>query len=188
MNYDSAKKVIERLNPRVILVSGPQRSGTTIAARIIQKDFDRTYIDENDYGVHNFENVERRVAAEGKQYVIQGPGLSSFLHKIDPDWLGIFMWRSKEEILASQKRIEWHPSEPSELGKYNDRFGAKEVEKYGKIPISDLKKMFWTDLQQFKLGERGITLSYKSLKSHPLWVDKEDRTGTWGVRTYRPGG
>lgn len=150
---------------RNIVVSGPQRSGTRIAAKCIVHDTGKTYIDEKDIAFHDFRLLEYYL--HKSNCVIQCPGLCHMLHYIsDPGTLVILMIRDVDEIIASQNRIGWpKESRLQELYKYGCSEGV----------ISRIKYTFWNLYQKPLLGDRARTIDYEYLKQHPLFVTKENR-------------
>ena len=60
-----------------ILVTGPQRSGTTITANIIAKELGYKYYDERDVGVRSATALFK-VLSKDERLVVQGPCPSSF--------------------------------------------------------------------------------------------------------------
>lgn len=187
MNLDEALKIFREKAPKVILVTGPQRSGTTIASRILAEELGATYVDEEDYALHDCANAFRMGEAKAP-CVMQGPAISHCAHEVPEDWMVVFMWREVEDIVKSQERIRWGYNEHSEKVKCDRKFkGYREQNKLGQKPISVVKQSIWTNIQAPILGERGLTLSYESLKSSPLWVSKEDRKKArrWHPRSWK---
>ena len=144
-----------------ILVTGPQRSGTRIAAKAIALDTGYTYIDEKEFKVSNL-NQLREILKKDK-IVIQCPGVSAWIQKFSSeDTLIIFMKRDTEDILASQKRINWQ--QKTEVSKYNRSGGIICLIKYDE----------W-ERQQRPIIKHWLELEYESLAKHPLWIPKEKR-------------
>jgi hypothetical protein len=165
---------------RTIFVTGPQRSGTTIAGRIIAQDLDREYIDERDYGVHELANLFRLVEEKA---VIQGPALSAYCHLLPKHVAVVFMRRPLKEIVSSQDRTilstgnPWtQAEEPVELRKYFREEG----------PIAAVKYEVWERYQKPHMDLQGKTyleLEYATLAEHPLWVPKDGRQGWHAKQT-----
>jgi hypothetical protein len=147
-----------------ILVTGPQRSGTTIASHILAHDLEYKYIDERTVSVRSFTKLFQQLTSDIKS-VIQGPCFASECHWIDtPNTAVVFMIRDTQEIRASQKRIDWKEEE-LELANY---FRTKG-------PISELRYRVWNNFQKHMMKVPFFELDYQSLSSHPLWVEKEER-------------
>lgn len=138
-----------------IFVVGPQRAGSTLAARIIEQRTGRTFIDELDYSI----NVP-------DDSVIQAPFLLkavlelSFYH---PTAQFAFMYRNKQDIIKSMERIEWckdYTDDPNFYSAYIDHCYTY---------IDQLKN----ELPQ----ERWFDIQYESLVHDPLFVkDRSDFT------------
>jgi glycosylphosphatidylinositol transamidase (GPIT) subunit GPI8 len=152
---------------RIIIVAGPQRSGTRIASHIIAEITGYDYIDEHDYGVHKIEAWQKLVANENR-VVIHAPGMSRELLTIKhyDDVLIVFMSRQVSDIVASEKRINWRWKK--ERGKYDKTNNG--------IPVSTLKYQYWIKTQRDNLPHT-YDLDYLSLSTHPLWLDNDKRKG-----------
>lgn len=147
-----------------IIVSGPQRSGTRIVAKIISADTGKTYIDEKDINFEDFRLLQWYIAKGN--CVVQCPAMSRFLHHIkDPSTLIIMVRRNIDDIVNSEA-VDW-----------NDHSRNQELFKYGRSNgiISQIKYDFWYEVQQPILGDRGRIIIYENLKDHPLFI--QDRTG-----------
>ena len=150
---------------RVVIVTGPQRSGTTITARIIAHDSSMDYVDESDYGTKN-DQAWLRMVRESHHVVIQSPAMSHLLiqacHGVDDVGI-VWVTRPLSEILASQERIGW-----------NDSDERKKFSYYGADPIADYKLYMWR--VHISNGiPWGIEVPYHDLEAHPLWVPDERR-------------
>ena len=138
-----------------IFVVGPQRAGTRLAARIIERQTGRTFVDELDYSI----NVPN-------DSVIQAPFLLkavlelSFYH---PTAQFAFMYRNKQDIIKSMERIEWCKD-------YTDDFNF----------YSTYIDHCYTYIDQLKNElpqERWFDIQYESLVHDPLFVkDRSDFT------------
>jgi len=145
-----------------ILVTGPQRSGTRIAAKIIALDTDYAYIDEEEFKVSNLDQLKEIL--KRKKIVVQCPGVSAWIQKFSADdTLIVFMKRDAEDILASQKRINWQ--QKTEVSKYNKSGGIISLIKYNE----------WEGRQR-PIIKHWLELEYESLVKHSLWIPKEKRT------------
>ena len=138
-----------------IFVIGPQRAGSTLAARIIERQTGRIFIDELDYSINVPDNS-----------VVQAPFLLkavlelSFYH---PTAQFAFMYRNKQDIIKSMERIEWckdYTDDPNFYSAYIDHCYTY---------IDQLKN----ELPQ----ERWFDIQYESLVHDPLFVkDRSDFT------------
>lgn len=159
---------------RVIIVTGPQRAGTTIAARIIAAESEMRYVDEDEYGTKDLA-AWKKLVATGQRLVIQSPAMARWVHEVaTDDVMVIWVVRPLADILRSQKRIGWHDGD--ERGKY------KGVEGYlDEAPIAQIKTRYW---RTFQMGQipHAMEIDYHSLETHPLW--REERDG-WGKRQWQ---
>ena len=139
-----------------IFVTGPQRSGTTIAARILATDLNRTYVDEAEYTPN----------AIPPNAVIQAPFIIKFTLELSymfPKAHFVFMERDKEDIVRSMERIEWYKDYIQDATFYNTY--VEHTYKYIDLLCETLPKDRWSILQ------------YDSLTTHPLFVkDRDDFT------------
>lgn len=158
-----------------ILVVGPQRSGTTIAHRIIAEDMGYTPISEETIKVDNMQ-MANGLRHREKYFVLQAPGLSHCWN----DWKGdavVFIYRDPEEIYASQRRIKW------DWEQYEYKKCLEVAERYGMAAIPEnstlAKQYLWQVMGPYYHiihgGNRRFILPYNALKDHPLWVSKEKR-------------
>jgi len=144
-----------------ILVSGPQRSGTRICAKMIANDLAYEYVDEDDFKISNLGRLKK--VMEKSKIVVHCPAVSRWLHElVANDVLIIFMRRDIEDIIASQERIGWNDS--FQLRFYNTDEGIISKVKYG----------FWEAVQK-PLIKHWLEVEYKSLTEHPLWIPKDRR-------------
>lgn len=166
--------MFERLSSYpIILVTGPQRSGTTICAKMIAHDAGHEYVDEtrfeiDDANVFN-DLLVTKLAHYSPMIVVQCPAMCRHIHLYGTaNILVIVMIRSVEAILKSQTRIEWD-GEDKERERY-EFLSAKESD----LPIAQIKYDFWKKDQQF-LVHNSKEVGYSDLDTHPLWIPKEER-------------
>jgi len=147
-----------------ILVTGPQRSGTTICARMIAHDAGYRYVDENEVSIHSFDRVIECVN-ESENVVVHCPGVMRFVHHVGDreDVAVVVMHRPINDIQKSQERIQWG-GEFMERAKYGNKPGI----------ISEIKYEFFEDYQR-NLIKNIFDICYESLKTHPFWVPKDMR-------------
>ncbi|MBU2249549.1 MAG: hypothetical protein KKH70_20335 [Gammaproteobacteria bacterium] len=150
-----------------IVVSGPQRSGTRIAAKIIAADTGKTYVDEKYIDFHNLKMLEYFLIHGNN--VVQCPALCHLLHYImTKNTLIIIVRRPIEEIIKSERRSWNEQAEKIELLKYGCTGGI----------ISEIKYYFWDFIQKDILDERGREIHYHTLEQHPLFI-KERQNFRW---------
>ena len=153
-----------------ILVTGPQRSGTTIGARVLAVELGRTYVDEDEVAVHDVARAEK-VLALGS-VVLQAPGLCHVAHTFE--CAVVLMRRSVDAIIRSQQRIGWGANEGGELTKYGAASG----------PVAQVKYGAW-DVWQKDQCTAPFELKYEALCGHALWVAPEQRAG-FAARQWKP--
>lgn len=157
-----------------VIVTGPQRSGTTITARIIAHDTGLEYVDEQAFRATDVDKW-RGVVPSRTNYVMQAPGMCRYVHEFGAcdDLAVVLVRRSVEDIEASQKRVGWN-------------WDAFELDRYGLAadmgPIAQVKYDFW-DSYQRALIKHPFEIAYEDLAGHPLWVSK-DKRGNFGPRQW----
>lgn len=143
-----------------IMVTGPQRAGTTIAARIIAHDTGFEYIDEERIGI---DNVELFTSLQKlNHFVLQAPALAHIADSFNG--LVVFMIRPVEDIIKSQTRINW-PAEHIELAKYGAPTGPIAAVKYGAWEAQKIIIKDWMELK------------YEDLKGHGFFVNNRENFG-----------
>jgi hypothetical protein len=151
-----------------ILVTGPQRSGTTIGGRILAAELGRTYVDEEDINIA-MADAAAAVLSRGN-IVLQAPGLCHLAHNFD--CAVVLMRRRVDDIVRSQQRIGWGGHEHGELVKYGVDTG----------PIAAVKYRAWDDWQK-SLCKAPFELDYESLCAHGMWMPAEQRVN-FGMRQW----
>lgn len=160
-------------HPRIV-VTGPQRSGTRIAAKMIAADTGHVFVDEMEYAIKDvqaFRQVLRR-----ENIVAQSPHMLKDL--VDDPPAGIFvvlMRRDLEQIHASERRIRWAEvfgGNVTELAKFGLTEGDPATVKYD----------YWDSHPK---SVPFLELDYESLRSHPLWVAEEERHDFGPLQTER---
>ena len=149
-----------------ILVTGPQRSGTRIGAKMIAHDTGHSYVDEDAFYVDSLNHLTAILRRE-KGIVVQCPGLFRYVHLLAMNGPGVFvvvMRRTLEDIWASRDRIDWAWELP-ELIRYSHVAGDPAQFAY----------RFWEHTQEDLLAGRGLEVEYGKLEGHPLWIPKEQR-------------
>jgi hypothetical protein len=149
---------------RRVAVTGPQRSGTTIAAKMIAVDTGFRFFDEQSFGT--FDTVRWRLLLREERVVVQCPHMLRDLVDEPPaDTFVVLMRRPLEEIHTSDARVGW-----SRLFNGNDL----ELRKFG-LSAGDsaaVKYEYW-DQHEKRLAYLEVT--YESLAGHPLFVTGELR-------------
>lgn len=174
MEYRLLIKELKNIGAKKVIVTGAQRSGTRFTANVLAKDLDVKIIDELDYGINNLKKFNKSILnLDG--YSVQAPALSHLIEEFPDDAIIIFMYRPLNEILASQKRINWQSSthEPAYINKYKKRYPKENINWNGRL--AQVKKEVWEKVQQKKINNRWFNLEYSSLKNHPMWINKKER-------------
>jgi len=149
-----------------ILVTGPQRSGTRICAKMIAADTGFDYVDESSFYVDSLNHLWR-VIRDRHRIVIQAPALSGYANLLgmaDRNMAVVMMRRDLKDIAASERRIKWEWGFPELLRLHAIKGNPAEM-KYGN----------WDFYQKQDLEDQAYEVAYDALAEHPLWVPKEDR-------------
>ena len=150
-----------RSYPR-IAVTGPQRSGTRIAAQMIAADTGHRYVDEAEFQFID-ETAWADLLFPASGVVVQCPSMfKPLMDRADDDVFVVVMRRPLSEIHASQARIEWNRFEVWELG----RFGVADGDS------AALKYEYWDTKPR---PPHHLEISYASLSSHPAFVPADRR-------------
>ena len=157
-----------------ILVSGPQRSGTRLMSKILAHDFGYIYVDEEDLGIDSVARMRQSLALPFKM-VFQCPALCYCIETFSaPDIAIVYMERSTEDIIASEKRIGWNDNTERE------HYNAGDVD----MPIAEIKWLWWEKIQR-EMIHNPFTIVYGYLSQHPLWIPKEERVNFKWNQTER---
>ncbi len=192
---NSERTMFDFLNKyQIILVTGPQRSGTTICARMIAADLNIRYLDEGLWDVWNGQQA-REIAESQWPCVLQGPGLLKDIGLFNqPKCAVVYMIRDLDEIRASQERINWNMWAEKELSYYITGSNKEWYERYvqpmsywaphdplplgpAKDEVAYIKGEFWIHHSDKLLTYKNwYDVAYKLLHTHPMWLPKEKRT------------
>lgn len=164
------KEILPELKKfKSVLVTGPQRSGTAIATKMIAEELGYREIEEEEFGIHDMGRA-RAFLRQGA-VVVHAPGLSYIAHVMaeQTDVVVVFMRRDIVEIWGSEERIKWRTAYgganlKAEQDKYSKYYGI-----YGDN-IALIKYYCWDTLQ--KQNCVSFDLDYQSLREHPLWRDE----------------
>lgn len=160
MDYQQA---LQRLRGHTrIVVTGPQRSGTTIATKMLAQDLGFDCHLENAFNFHDLGVLCDLLQRE--RIVVQAPTMAFVCHHLSATL--VFMRRDVKAIAKSEARIGW-------------RHATAEKRRYfysGPLPVAQLKYHVWETYQRPGLAlDRYVEIDYESLKQHPLWVPSELR-------------
>lgn len=160
-----------------IIVSGPQRSGTTICSEIIGHDTGFEVFKEEHIDIDNVVKLKNFVRSEGKK-VLQAPGAFVYLDEVSAEnILIVIMFRDLDEIYLSQARIKWN-GEGNEIEKLHSK-GFKDFRYPAEGKYLYYRRELWRKLHNV------YELNYDDLSHHKLWVPKEKREN-FGPRQTKP--
>jgi hypothetical protein len=147
-----------------IVVTGPQRSGTRIAARMIAKDTEHRFVDELEFDARNEHRWREILQAE--QIVVQAPCmLKDVVDNPPPGVFIVLMRRDLAKIRASERRIgwdQWPDGSVLELRKFGLTKGNSARTKYDYWDSHEKKAPF-------------LELEYEALRQHPLFIPDNQR-------------
>lgn len=151
-------------NYRKILVTGPQRSGTTIASQMFASDLDYSWVNEKQIGVRSLRDLAKRLLNREK-VVIQCPCFFPIVHHLDfRSTVVVVMRRPVPEITASEMRIGWKEHR-RELRNYFRDSGV----------LAEVRYQAWDTFQKPFMRVPWVEIKYSSLCSHPLWLPPDLR-------------
>lgn len=163
-------------NYKYIIISGPQRSGTTYVSEELATELNYRHVDEMEHGIFQINKMLSFIGT--MPVVIQAPALSHKLHTIsNKDTLVVFMMRNDHEITESEDRINWHKKHSQ--GEFNN-YAREFVENKDKINsfkrCAPMKKWIWNNLQKNEMQVSCTELQYDLIKQSKGYIAKEDRT------------
>lgn len=167
---------------QTILVTGTQRSGTTIATLMLSKSLGHRAFSEERIGQSDLKKLDELVYT-GIRSVIQCPALFYAVDKLSyQNTAVVVMRRNIVDIVRSQKRIGWGGGK-EEIDRYlgredfNGRW-VRWIENSLNLTVSSptVRYSFWELVQKEKMTLPYIELEYESLRWHPLWVSGANRS------------
>ena len=168
-----------------VFIIGPQRSGTTFTSKAIASTLGFKFLDEEDFGVVDFEKFKSLFELEG--IVVQAPDMTSRIHTlVGTDDLVVFMTRKWSDIVKSiykkngrvsnwlymKTMFEYEKNRLSIVDTEGERVFEKVVDK-DSYYLNSFYSM-WKEYQS-RIIPNCFALEYESMKNHPLWKDKEKR-------------
>ena len=177
---------------RKLIVTGSQRSGTTICAQMLSVDLRWEYFDETVVDLASIDKVAR-LMRDREKFVLQMPSL---LRKADDiaEWLGdgegsvIVMRRPYREVEASRRRIGLRPRENVDRCLRQDLVERAHSVGYPlpspqtfltrKLSLMEFRQIYISHYLQHL--PHFFVLDYSDLTGHPLYVAPEFR------RSFRP--
>ena len=168
-----------------IIVVGPQRSGTTFTSIALANTLNFRNVDEIEFGVDKVDRFRDIIKQEN--IVVQAPAMTCRIQSlVGKDDLVVFMKRKWSDILKGLYKKNGKLSNfifmwvMFDYDKYRfseyDKEASKAFDKYVNIESSYLNSYYnmWKHYQS-KLIPNCITLEYESMKTHPMWLNKDQR-------------
>lgn len=157
-----------------VVVTGPQRSGTTICAKMIAADLGYKFYPEERVGIRLPAMLHELIAAQ-HEFVVQCPALCHCIEDFSAEDVAIvLMRRDVADIVASEERIKFERKRARELAQYGRKDGV----------VSAVRYDHW-ERHQRPYITHAFEVEYESLSEHPLWVPKE-RRADFGPRQTEP--
>ena len=184
-----------------IVVTGPQRSGTRIAAKIIADIIRWSWFNEQEITYRGQGHDERYFYwvndPERQSTVLQCPKISHACHLTPKSTLVVFMLRDVQEILESDahrmKSFQRHQKTTGKVFSVSSVFTDKRKQ-YSKL-FYDSKELsleetpqavydVWNNIQK-KEDFNWYELDYTLLEQHELWIHQATRRAqfTFGTQT-----
>ena len=191
VNYDeSLIKGYDR-----VIITGPQRSGTTFVCEAIAQTLGFKAVDEGIYVGRNRDGRTQRFICntKDKNIVVQAPTMVYNIHTlVGENDLVIFMKRKWSDIVKSLYRIAKQQRPDNHLSNWISMNTMYDIEKYHwSLDDSKCREVYEEVVDRnsyyldapYKMWKNylvknipnSITLNYESMKSHPMWIDKKDR-------------
>lgn len=160
------------VHPKIV-VTGPQRSGTRIAAQMIAADTGHQFVDEVEFLIKD-EAMFWDILAQRVNIVVQAPHMLKDLVDDPPkDGFIVLMRRDLDDIHASADRIRW----AEELGGNRTelrKFGLEEGDS------AAIKYEYWDTHPK---SVPYLEVSYESLAAHPMYLPPDVRKGFGPLQT-----
>lgn len=153
-----------------VIISGCQRSGTTIAALAIATEIDRRFVDENVYKVENQELFHKQFTSPEKS-VIHAPAMLHILNHYQNKALIVIMERDINDVVKSMKRIGWFKGH-----------GKREYSKF-KEGVPNSPEEIYKVKAEFASTLKCVILPYSELKKSRMYVDKRNN---WHFKQVAP--
>lgn len=163
-NIEVFKKRLQCLGcDKKIIITGPQRSGTRITAKIIADIFQIPHIDEE---IYKFNWTFLRLkTANDKTYAVHSPAIMHRAWDAPKDVAIVVSVRNIDDIIASQKRIMWG-------GEYYEK---KKFKKIAGIDINQPISKIKYDYAELMKDERTMFIKRGFFSEHPFWLPKKNR-------------
>jgi len=167
MTLKEILRIIRTEGIKQIAVTGPQRSGTGIGSYILANELKTTLIHERAFNGNDYKGFLKHISLH-KKFIVHCPGLMHCAERFPDNMLVVVITRPLNEIMASERRIDWDDSD--ERIPYDDR---KSFDMSS--PISYIKYQFADRV--LSRTRRLEYLDYNSLSWHKLFIPKHKRRG-----------
>ena len=168
-NYDNLLLVLKRFSR--ILITGPQRSGTTYTSHIVAKDLGYKCYDESVIRVNDIELFNRYIKHE--KIVMQCPDLTLRLEEINyPSTIAVFMDRNNNDIRESEKRVNWE-GYPDIKKSYQEKYPSINFDEFKQT--APMRKWVFNNIQKDKMQIPHLQVPYEILEQTSGFRDKEYR-------------
>lgn len=169
-----------------VIITGPQRSGTTFTSKAIANTLGYRFVDEAEFGVNKFDLFKNKL--KEKNIVVQAPSMSSRVHMaVGENDLVVFMSRKWSDIIKSVfkkngRLSNWIYQETMyDLERYHiEQVDPNINEVYDQYVDRDSYYLncFYSLWKHYmsKQIPNCFALDYESMKEHPMWVDKQQRS------------
>jgi hypothetical protein len=155
-----------------IVVTGPQRSGTRVAAQMIASDTGHEFVDEMTFLIKDVSQFREFLTRD--RVVVQAPHmLKDVVDDPPPGIFVVLMRRDLQHIHSSAARIRWAEDlggNTTELRKFGLTEGDSAAVKYAYWDTHDKSVPY-------------LELDYESLRGHPMYVPEEQRKGFGPLQT-----
>ncbi|HCH62928.1 MAG TPA: hypothetical protein DFR83_08995 [Deltaproteobacteria bacterium] len=156
-----------------VIVTGPHRSGTTIATEMIAADSGLEAVREESFEFYRADLLRDVLRRTG--VVVQCPALFDLMPELsDPHTAIVLMRRPLQELAQSRDRM-FDPHSAHQLS--SDEQNTAQLERLGASngDAAAIKYDRWDRWVKERRIHHPIELTYANLSEHPMWVSKEDR-------------
>ena len=156
-----------------IIVTGPHRSGTTVATEMIAADTGFEAVREEAFDF--YDEARLRLLMRRRQVVVQCPALFDLMPALsDPETAIVLMRRPLVELAASRGRM-FAPGNGIQLSPEE-----QNTEQLARLGESDgdaaaLKYERWASWRAGGAIHHPVEVDYSDLADHPMWVSPEKR-------------
>lgn len=170
-----------------MVVTGSQRSGTTIAAQMIANDLSWKFVDESEVNASDFDKLRDLIDSAAK-FVLQLPNLLLRTDEIHNFFTSrcvgvVAMRRPYREVEASRERINFLPRDPASEELILDLIARSRAVK---SELPDFENLLSRQISLMEYRQLYITyyleslpyvtvLDYENLQGHSMWIEKKLR-------------